>query len=98
MKKLLIIATLFFCITSAFCTGSLPKDYRINDADENDATTKYYGYTKRTSDWWIVMRTSTTANVTEFEYAVGKDNYTVEWSTRAYLSYYDWDSTYSNPN
>jgi hypothetical protein len=98
MKKILILIISCVVILPVIVFSAIPDDYQINDNDENGSITKYYGYTKKASDWWVVMRSSTVASVTQYRYAVGDDDYAVNWSSRAALNYYDWADTYSNPN
>jgi hypothetical protein len=58
-------------------------EYRINDLDESGAT-KYYGFTDRYGNWYILQMTDTTAR-----YARGDSNtnYTQAWANRTSLSY-----------
>ena len=97
MKKIIVLLCFIICMISiAFC--AIPPEYNIANGDESGAVSKYYGYTKRSSDWWIISRSSTVASVSQWKYAVGNENYSTNWGNRATINYYDWADTYENPN
>jgi len=61
----------------------------INDIDEGGSY-DYYGYTHADGSWVIMRADSTGA---EYRYAVGKNNYSTNWTNRATRSYkkaYEW--------
>jgi hypothetical protein len=59
------------------------EEYFISDEDKS-TNTKYYGMVTRTGAW-LILQNDTTAFT--YRYAVGKADYTTNWTGRAGLTY-----------
>ena len=55
--------------------------YKVTDLDTSE-TTKYFGYTDKDGNWYIMQLTSTTGR-----YIKGSSGYTTSWTGRTGLSY-----------
>ena len=61
----------------------LTRSYNIADKDD-DGTSKYFGFTGRTGDWYILKEDTTT---NEYRYIKGSSGYATNWTGRAALIY-----------
>lgn len=60
--------------------------YKVADVDDDDATTKYYGFTDITGAWYI-MKEFVNGIIDEYRYTKGDDAYTTNWTARSGLTY-----------
>ena len=61
----------------------LTRSYNVADKD-TDGTTKYYGFTGRAGDWYILRENTTTD---EYRYVKGSSSYSTNWTGRAGLTF-----------
>jgi hypothetical protein len=64
-----------------FITEDLTAKYKISDIDDS-GTIKYFGYTDKDGNWFIMSLTST-----EVRFVKGTSGYTTSWTGRAGLAY-----------
>ena len=65
----------------SFITEDSTIKYKISDIDDS-GTTKYFGFTDKDGNWFIMSLTAT-----EARYVKGTSGYTTNWTGRAGLTY-----------
>jgi hypothetical protein len=64
-----------------FAAEDLTAKYKINDIDDS-GTTKYFGFTDKDGNWFIMQLTPT-----QVRYIKGASAYTASWTGRTGLTY-----------